>query len=383
MGGNTLNLHIGTEMVAIDADEWDAIAGKKNPFVSHAFLTALESGGAVGGNGGWSAMHLLLRSEDGQLLGAMPHYLKHHSYGEYIFDHGWANAFERAGGTYYPKLLGAVPFTPASGPRLLVRDGRSDLKTALAKGALRLLDEYQLSSAHINFLPEHDAKLLANDGWLHRTGIQFHWRNQNFANFDAFLASLSSRKRKNIRKERASIAASGVTLLPLTGDAIKETHIDDFYRFYMSTIDQKWGGAYLTHEVFTQLHRTMADKMLLVMAEYNGKIIGGALNFIGEDALYGRNWGADLNIPNLHFEACYYQAIEFAIQHGLQRVEAGAQGFHKVQRGYLPVTTHSVHYIAHDGFREAVSRFLNSEKQGIEAEKNQIALTSPFKSSPT
>jgi predicted N-acyltransferase len=383
MGDNTLNLHIGTEMVAIDADEWDAIAGKKNPFVSHAFLTALESGGAVGGNGGWGAMHLLLRSEDGQLLGAMPHYLKHHSYGEYIFDHSWANAFERAGGTYYPKLLGAVPFTPASGPRLLVRDGRSDLKAALAKGALSLLDEYKLSSAHINFLPEHDAKLLANDGWLHRTGIQFHWRNQNFANFDAFLASLSSRKRKNIRKERASIAASGVTLLPLTGDAIKETHIDDFYRFYMSTINQKWGGAYLTHEVFTQLHRTMSDKMLLVMAEYNGKIIGGALNFIGEDALYGRNWGADLNIPNLHFEACYYQAIEFAIKHGLQRVEAGAQGFHKVQRGYLPVTTHSVHYIAHEGFREAVSRFLNSEKQGIEAKKNQIALTSPFKSSPT
>ncbi len=383
MGVNTLSLHIGTEMGAINADEWDAVAGKKNPFVSHAFLTALESGGAVGGDGGWSAMHLLLRDENGQLLGAMPHYLKHHSFGEYIFDHSWANAFERAGGTYYPKLLGAVPFTPASGPRLLVRDERSDLKTTLAKGALRLMDEYQLSSAHINFLPEHDAKLLANDGWLHRTGIQFHWHNQNFSNFDAFLASLSSRKRKNIRRERASIATAGVTLLPLTGDAIKKSHVDDFYRFYMSTIDRKWGGAYLTHEVFSQLHRTMADKMLLIMAEYDGKIIGGALNFIGEDALYGRNWGADHNIPNLHFEACYYQAIEFAIQHGLQRVEAGAQGFHKVQRGYLPVTTHSVHYIAHEGFRDAVSRFLTSEKQGIEAEKNQIELTSPFKSSQT
>jgi len=383
MGDNTLKLNIATEMGAIDAGEWDALAGKKNPFISHAFLTALEDGGAVGGTGGWSAMHLLLRSEDGQLLGVMPHYLKQHSYGEYIFDHSWANAFERAGGNYYPKLLGAVPFTPATGPRLLVRDGRSDLKAALAKGALSLLDEYQLSSAHINFLPESDAKLLASDGWLHRTGIQFHWHNQNFANFDAFLASLSSRKRKNIRKERASIAACGVILLPLTGDAIKKVHIDDFYRFYISTIDRKWGGAYLTQEVFNQLHRTMADKMLLVMAEYNGKIIGGALNFIGEDALYGRNWGADINIPNLHFEACYYQAIEFAIQHGLQRVEAGAQGFHKVQRGYLPVTTHSVHYIAHDGFREAVSRFLYSEKQGIQAEKNQIELASPFKSSTT
>ena len=380
MDGNTLNLHICTEIVTIDAAEWDAIAGKKNPFVSHAFLTALEIGGAVGGNSGWSAMHLLLRSEDGQLLGAMPHYLKHHSYGEYIFDHSWANAFERAGGTYYPKLLGAVPFTPASGPRLLVRDGRRDYKAALAKGALRLMKEYQLSSAHINFLPEQDAKLLAKNGWLHRTGIQYHWYNQDFANFDAFLGSLSSRKRKNIRKERASIAASGITLLPLPGDTITKDHIDAFYRFYMSTIDRKWGGAYLTHEVFNQLHLTMADKMLLIMAKYNGQIIGGALNFIGEDALYGRNWGADLDIPYLHFEACYYQAIEFAIKHGLQRVEAGAQGFHKVQRGYLPVTTHSVHYIAHDGFREAVSRFLNSEKQGIEAEKNQISLNSPFKS---
>ena len=383
MSGSALNLHVGTEMVAIDADEWDAIAGKKNPFVSHAFLTALETGGAVGGNSGWSAMHLLLRSEEGQLLGAMPHYLKHHSYGEYIFDHSWANAFERAGGNYYPKLLGAVPFTPVSGPRLLVRDGRSDHKAALARGALDLLNKYQLSSAHINFLHEQDAKLLANDGWLHRTGIQFHWHNQDFVNFDAFLASLSSRKRKNIRKERASIAALGVTLLQLTGDEITKAHIDDFYRFYTSTIDRKWGGAYLTHEVFTQLHRTMADKMLLIMAEYNGEIIGGALNFIGEDALYGRNWGADLDIPNLHFEACYYQAIEFAIKHGLSRVEAGAQGFHKVQRGYVPVTTHSVHYIAHEGFRDAVSRFLNSEKQGIEAEKHQITLSSPFKSSQT
>ena len=383
MDGSALNLHIGTEITAIDADEWDAIAGKENPFTSHAFLAALEAGSAVGGDSGWDSMHLLLRSDDGQLLGAMPHYLKHHSYGEYIFDHGWANAFERAGGSYYPKLLGAIPFTPASGPRMLVRDGRNDLKTALARGAVRLLEKYQLSSAHINFLPEQDAQLLTNDGWLHRTGIQFHWHNQGFTDFDSFLASLSSRKRKNIRKERASVVEAGVKLLQLTGDAITANHIDDFYRFYMSTIDRKWGGAYLTHEVFSQLRQTMAEKMLLVMAEYNGQIIGGALNFIGENALYGRNWGADTDIPNLHFEACYYQAIEFAIQHGLKRVEAGAQGLHKVQRGYLPVITHSTHYIRHDGFRDAVSRYLSSEKQGIEAEKNHIALTSPFRSQPT
>jgi predicted N-acyltransferase len=381
MDGSALNLHIGTEMAAIDAAEWDALAGSANPFISHAFLQALEKGGAVGGDSGWDPMHLLLRSDDGQLLGAMPNYLKHHSYGEYIFDHGWANAFERAGGAYYPKLLAAVPFTPATGPRFLVRDNRTDLKTALAKGMETLVEEYQLSSAHINFLPSDDAHQLAAAGWLDRTSIQFHWHNQNYADFDDFLDHLSSRKRKNIRKERASITKAGVTMLRLTGAAITQDHIDAFFRFYMSTIDRKWGGAYLTHEVFTQLGKTMADRMLLVMAEYDGNIIGGALNFIGDDALYGRNWGADIDIPNLHFEACYYQAIDFAIEHGLARVEAGAQGFHKVQRGYLPVTTHSVHWIAHDGFRDAVARFLDAEKRGVEAEKNHITMTSPFKAS--
>ncbi|MDC0458893.1 GNAT family N-acetyltransferase, partial [Alphaproteobacteria bacterium] len=340
-----------------------------------------EKGGAVGGDSGWDPMHLLLRSDDGQLLGAMPNYLKHHSYGEYIFDHGWANALERAGGAYYPKLLAAVPFTPATGPRFLVRDNRADLKTALAKGMETLMEKYQLSSAHINFLPSDDAHKLATAGWLDRASIQFHWHNQNYTDFDDFLDHLSSRKRKNIRKERASITKAGVTMLRLTGAAITQDHIDAFFRFYMSTIDRKWGGAYLTHEVFTQLGKTMADRMLLVMAEYEGNIIGGALNFIGDDALYGRSWGADIDIPNLHFEACYYQAIDFAIEHGLSRVEAGAQGFHKVQRGYLPVTTHSVHLIAHDGFRDAVARFLEAEKRGVEAEKNHIAMTSPFKAS--
>jgi predicted N-acyltransferase len=379
MDGSALNLHIGTEMAAIDAAEWDTLAGSANPFISHAFLQALEKGGAVGGDSGWDPMHLLLRSDDGQLLGAMPNYLKHHSYGEYIFDHGWANAFERAGGAYYPKLLAAVPFTPATGPRFLVRDNRTDLKTALARGLETLMKKYQLSSAHINFLPSDDAHQLAAAGWLDRTSIQFHWQNQNYADFDDFLDHLSSRKRKNIRKERASVTKAGVTMLRLTGAAIAQDHIDAFFRFYMSTIDRKWGDAYLTHEVFTQLGKTMADRMLLVMAKYDGNIIGGALNFIGNDALYGRNWGADIDIPNLHFEACYYQAIDFAIEHGLSRVEAGAQGFHKVQRGYLPVTNHSVHLIAHDGFRDAVARFLDAEKRGVEVEKNHIAMTSPFK----
>jgi predicted N-acyltransferase len=381
MDDSAINLHIGTEIAAIDAAEWDALAGPANPFISHAFLQALEKGGAVSDDSGWNPMHLLLRSDDGQLLGAMPNYLKHHSYGEYIFDHGWANALEHAGGAYYPKLLAAVPFTPATGPRFLVRDNRADLKTALAKGMETLMEKYQLSSAHINFLPSDDARRLTTAGWLDRASIQFHWHNQNYTGFDDFLDHLSSRKRKNIRKERASITKAGVTMLRLTGAAITQDHIDTFFRFYMSTIDRKWGGAYLTHEVFTQLGKTMADRMLLVMAEYEGNIIGGALNFIGDDALYGRNWGADIDIPNLHFEACYYQAIDFAIEHGLSRVEAGAQGFHKIQRGYLPVTTHSLHLIAHDGFRDAVARFLEAEKRGVEVEKNHIAMTSPFKAS--
>ena len=380
MDDSALNLHIGTEMAAIDAAEWDALAGPANPFISHAFLQALEKGGAVSGDSGWDPMHLLLRSDDGQLVGAMPNYLKHHSYGEYIFDHSWANAFERAGGAYYPKLLAAVPFTPATGPRFMVRDNRADLKTALAKGMETLVEKYQLSSAHVNFLPSDDAHQLAAAGWLDRTSIQFHWHNQKYADFDDFLNNLSSRKRKNIRKERASVTKAGVTMLRLTGAAITQDHIDSFFRFYMSTIDRKWGGAYLTHEVFHELRANMADKMLLVMAEYDGAIIGGALNFIGSDALFGRNWGADLDIPCLHFEACYYQAIEFAIERGLSQVEAGAQGFHKVQRGYMPSTTWSAHWVAHDGFRAAIERFLEAERRGIDEEKNHITLAaSPFK----
>ena len=383
MDGNALNLHIGTEMAAIDAAEWDALAGQANPFISHAFLQALEKGGAVGGDSGWNPMHLLLRSDDGQLLGAMPNYLKHHSYGEYIFDHGWANAFERAGGAYYPKLLAAIPFTPATGPRFLVRDNRADLKTALAKGMETLMEKYQLSSAHINFLPSDDAHRLATAGWLDRASIQFHWHNQNYTDFDDFLDHLSSRKRKNIRKERASITKAGVTMLRLTGAAITQDHIDSFFRFYMSTIDRKWGGAYLTHEVFTQLGKTMADRMLLVMAEYDGNIIGGALNFIGDDALYGRNWGADIDIPNLHFEACYYQAIDFAIKRGLQCVEAGAQGAHKLARGYAPKRTHSAHHIAHEGLRDAVADYLESERQYVDNDISALNRHTPFKKTDT
>ena len=384
MDGDSFTLDLAPSIAEIPATDWDRVAGSANPFVSHAFLRALEDGGATGGDSGWDPMHLLLRDGNGRLAAAMPHYLKHHSYGEYIFDHSWANAFMRAGGEYYPKMLSAVPFTPATGPRFLVGDvdaaRAGHLRAALANGMTQYLERFGLSSAHINFLPEHDISALSDAGWMVRSSIQFHWQNDGYADFDAFLAALSSRKRKNIRKERRMVADAGVRVLRLTGDDITATHIDHFYRFYMSTIDRKWGGAYLTEEVFHQLHASMADRMLLVMAEYGGRIIGGALNFIGEDTLFGRNWGADLDIPCLHFEACYYQAIEFAIERGLKTVEAGAQGFHKVQRGYLPVTTHSAHWIAHDGFRAAVARFLDAERRGIDEEINAIEMqATPFR----
>ena len=384
MDGDTLTLDLATAINSIPAADWDAVAGSANPFVSHAFLAALEDGQATGVDTGWEAMHLVLRDVDGQLVGAMPHYLKHHSYGEYSFDHSWANAFMRAGGNYYPKMLSAVPFTPATGPRFLVGDVPADraaqLRHALADGMVQYLDRLQLSSAHINFLPEEDIAALAAQGWMIRSSIQFHWKNDGYRDFDDFLAALSSRKRKNIRKERRMVAHAGVRLLRLTGDGITAAHIDDFYRFYLSTIDRKWGGAYLTREVFHHLHTSMADRILLVMAEYDGRIIGGALNFIGSDTLFGRNWGADLDIPCLHFEACYYQAIEYAIEGGLAQVEAGAQGFHKVQRGYMPATTYSAHWVAHDGFRAAIERFLAAERSGIDAEINDIEIgANPFK----
>ena len=384
MDGDSFTLDLAPSIADIPAADWDRVAGAANPFVSHAFLAALEDGGATGGDTGWDPMHLVLRDSDGRLAAAMPHYLKHHSYGEYIFDHSWANAFMRAGGDYYPKMLSAVPFTPATGPRFLVGDAdatrATQLRAALADGMVQYLDRLNLSSAHINFLPEDDVQPLADQGWMIRSSIQFHWQNDDYEDFDAFLAALSSRKRKNIRKERRTVDEAGVRLLRLTGDDITSGHIDHFYRFYLSTIDRKWGGAYLTEKVFHRLHATMADRMLLVMAELDDRIIGGAVNFIGADTLFGRNWGADVDVPCLHFEACYYQAIEFAIERGLKTVEAGAQGFHKVQRGYLPVTTHSAHWITHDGFREAVARYLEGERRGIDDEVNAIEMqANPFR----
>lgn len=363
----------------IKKEEWNACVDSDHPFIQYEFLFALEESESACSQTGWKPYHYIEQNDDNDIIAICPLYLKSHSYGEYIFDHSWANAYAQASGAYYPKSLSAVPFTPATGPRLLTDSDDPAVKTTMARGLVSLVDQHQLSSAHINFLPADDARLLADAGWLIRSGTQFHWHNHGYEDFDGFLQNLSSRKRKNIRKERASIADAGVTMLALSGDDIKPHHIDHFYAFYLSTIDRKWGGAYLTRKFFDIVHATMAEKILLVMAIYDGDLIGGALNFIGTDTLYGRNWGASRHIQNLHFEACYYQAIEFAITHKLRCVEAGAQGFHKVQRGYLPVTTYSAHWIAHDGFRQAVERFLRAEARGVADEQNQIALASPFR----
>ena len=295
---DAFHLHIHNSIHAIEPAVWKKLAGTENPFVQYDFLCALEDGGAVGAQSGWNIAHLALYDANNELLGVAPHYLKQHSYGEYIFDHSWAHAFERAGGAYYPKSLSAIPFTPATGPRLLVTNGDATQKAALAQGLASLTKQNQLSSSHINFLPAEDAELLAEAGWLIRRGTQFHWQNSGYEDFDAFLENLSSRKRKNIRKERASVRDAGVKMLALTGADIKPHHIDHFYGFYLSTIDRKWGGAYLTRGFFDIIHSTMADRLLLVMAVSDGELIGGALNFIGTDTLYGRNWGATVHIQN-------------------------------------------------------------------------------------
>ena len=363
----------------IDASDWDALNSDAHPFLSYAFLSALEHSGSVGADTGWDPLYLTISDNDGQLIAAAPHYIKYHSYGEYIFDHSWAHAFERAGGQYYPKSLTAVPFTPVPGPRLLAHPNYPEAESALIAAMESLCHQNKISSAHVNFIQEHDAAKLRAAGWLIRTGIQFHWHNNAYARFDDFLATLSSRKRKNIRKERASLLSAGVTLQALSGDDLQPQHWNAFYQFYLATIDRKWGGAYLTRSFFDQIAKTMADQILLVIATKQNEMIAGALNFIGHDTLYGRNWGCIEDVPNLHFETCYYQAIEYAIANGLKRVEAGAQGIHKVQRGYLPVETKSAHFITHDGFKEAVTRYLQQENRHNAAEIDAILAESPYR----
>ena len=362
---------------AIDAADWDRLAGGGNPFVSHAFLTLLEESRSVGGRSGWTPLPLVIDDETGSPAAALPAYLKQHSQGEYVFDHNWADAWQRAGGDYYPKLQISVPFTPATGPRLLC-EGRPDLALPLLRAAEALVDQNGLSSAHATFISPEQLPLFEEAGWLLRTDLQFHWENRGYASFDDFLAALSSARRKNLRKERAA-AQDGVEIVALTGEAIRPEHWDAFWVFYQDTGARKWGQPYLTRAAFDLIGQRMADKVLLVLALHDGEPVAGALNFIGADTLYGRYWGAVVDKPFLHFELCYYQAIDAAIALGLNRVEAGAQGQHKLARGYEPVQTWSAHYIANPDFRRAIADFLEREREGIDQGQLELAAHTPFR----
>ncbi|MEJ8573420.1 GNAT family N-acetyltransferase [Microbaculum marinum] len=352
-----------------------------NPFVSHAFLKALEDSGTVSAKTGWLPQHLLIENDSGGLVAAMPCYLKNHSQGEYVFDYGWADAYERAGGRYYPKLQVSVPFTPVTGPRLLVAPGpqRDRYRHALTAAAIELCSRHHASSVHWTFLKKDEADLLGGLGLLRRTDRQFHWANEGYDSFDDFLSALSSRKRKAIRRERREAVASGIDIVRLTGSDITEDHWDAFYAFYMDTGSRKWGRPYLNRTFFSLLGETMADNIVLVMARRGGRWIAGALNLAGRTTLFGRNWGCLEDHPFLHFEVCYYQAIEHAIVNRLAFVEAGAQGEHKLSRGYLPVTTHSAHFIADPGLRDAVSDYLNRERHYVEAESEALKEYAPFR----
>ena len=366
----------------VPAAAWDACAcaGPDNPFVSHAFLRALEASGTVAPKTGWLPQHLLIEDDAGGLRACAPLYLKSHSYGEYVFDWAWADASERAGIPYYPKLQASVPFTPVTGPRLMVRPGEpAELADVLLAGMLKVAERHRASSLHVTFPTEGEWQRLGEAGLLLRTGHQYHWRNDGYTSFDDFLGALASRKRKAIRKERQSVAESGVTLRPLTREAITGGHWDAFFRFYRDTTGRKWGPAYLNRAFFSRLHEDLGDRIVLVWAERDGRPVGGALNLIGGDTLYGRYWGCLERYRFLHFEACYYQAIDFAIRHGLKRVEAGAQGPHKIQRGYLPVATYSAHWIADPALRQAVARFIEEERRVEAEEREDLAEASPFR----
>ena len=373
----TMTARVAKAVADLAEADWDRLAGTGNPFTSHTFLKLLEDSGSVGGRSGWGPLPIAIDGADGNPAAILPAYLKSHSQGEYVFDHSWADAWQRAGGNYYPKLQISVPFTPATGPRLLMGD-RADLALPLLRAAEQLCVTNGLSSAHATFIVPEQLPHFEAAGWLLRSDIQFHWENRGYSSFDDFLGALSSRKRKDIRKERAG-AQTGLEIRHLTGADIRQEHWDAFWMFYQDTGMRKWGRPYLTREAFTLIGERMADRVLLVMAFDEGRAIAGALNFIGSSALYGRYWGAVETRPFLHFELCYYQAIDAAIARGLQRVEAGAQGGHKLARGYEPVQTWSAHWIADPGFRVAVEDFLARERAGVAADQLFLAERAPFK----
>lgn len=373
----------------IDAEAWDRNANPDpqtyNPFLSHAFLKALEDADCVCARTGWQPQHLVLSQSDGAVDGCMPLYAKSHSKGEYVFDYGWADAYENAGGSYYPKLLAAVPFTPVPGRRLLVHDGphQSERRGLLATGAVELVKRHDVSSFHLNFLVEDEWEEMSRLGFLKRTDQQFHWRNEDYATFDAFLEHLSSRKRKTIRRERREALSSGLRIELLTGSDIEEQHWDAMYTFYMDTGSRKWGRPYLNRTFFSLLGEAMAEHCLLIMVRNGDDYVAGALNIIGGDCLYGRYWGAIEHHPCLHFEVCYYQAIEFAITRKLARVEAGAQGEHKLARGYMPTATYSSHWIPNPSFRRAVDNYLADERRYVERARKHLANFGPYRNAET
>jgi predicted N-acyltransferase len=352
-----------------------------NPFVSHEFLSSLEASQSVGGRTGWQPRHLLAEDATGELVGVAPCYIKMHSRGEYVFDHSWAEAFERAGGDYYPKLQVAVPFTPVTGPRLLARAGLESeaVRGALADALVEITTASELSSAHVTFLTRDEWQMLGERNFLRRTDQQFHWENADYDSFDDFLAALASRKRKTIRRERKEALNAGIDVCWLTGSDLTESIWDAFFAFYMETGSRKWGRPYLTREFFSVVGEKMRDRILLVMARRAGRWIAGAINFIGADTLYGRNWGAIEHHPFLHFELCYYQAIDYAIARRLKRVEAGAQGEHKLSRGYLPHATYSAHFIANPALRRAIADYLARERVYVRAAAEELAAAAPFR----
>jgi predicted N-acyltransferase len=390
MTSTDLTLRIANAIGDVAATAWDACANPApennakcdyNPFISHDFLSSLELSGSAHNRTGWQPAHLLAETPDGRLVGAVPCYAKSHSLGEYVFDHGWADAYERAGGRYYPKLQVAVPFTPASGRRLLVRPGpQSDaVRIALAKGLTEVCRRSHASSVHVTFPTESEWRLLGEHGYLLRTHRQFHWENAGYGSFDDFLASLAARKRKTIRRERANALTNGITIHRLTGADLTESVWDSFFEFYMATGSRKWGRPYLTRSFYSIVGEKMRERILLVMAKRDGRWIAGAINFVGSDALFGRHWGCVEEHPFLHFEVCYYQAIDYAIEHKLGRVEAGAGGQHKISRGYLPVTTRSAHYIDDPALRRAIADFLKHERAHVAAEIDELADAAPFR----
>ena len=375
----TLTLHKAIAEIAVA--DWDACAGGDNPFVSHAFLSTVEDSGSAGPRTGWLPQHAVLRDAAGQVVACAPMYAKSHSYGEYVFDHGWAHALERAGGRYYPKLQVASPFSPVPGPRLLIRPESGVPMATIADALVQAAKGLDVSGVHVTFCTEPEWEALGEAGWLQRQGMQFHWYNRGYATFDDFLAALASRKRKTLKRERRDANAAGLEFVTLRGGDITKAHWAAFHGFYTSTVDRKWGSAYLTERFFPLLGERLGDAVVLMLALRAGRPVAGALNLVGRDALFGRNWGASEDVPFLHFELCYYRAIDFAIEHGLARVEAGAQGEHKIQRGYVPSPTFSAHWLAHTGLRRAVADFLVEERRERLETMAHLATFAPYRQS--